>query len=292
MKEQVDFTVGLQEFQNGEKMFVMPYHQEDVQTHDHSFFELAYITGGSARHTLDGETAVVQKGDYFIVDYGSKHSYTESRDFDLINCLFQPEIIDETLEGCRSFDQVLRVCLIRYYNRFFGMTPVNRVFRDEDGRILELLLGMQRECANREVGYAEIFRGRLMEILILTMRKIVDAEQMAQRKKHSVVVQQAIQYLQANYQEKAVLRSFCGEYHYSLQYVSRRFKEETGMTVMEYLQRVRVEKGCGLLEGSEMEVEDIAREVGYEDAKFFGRVFRRWVKMGPGEYRRIRGEKN
>lgn len=65
----------------------------------------------------------VKAGDYFIIDYGSRHSYRECRDFTLINCLFLPEMIDDTLADCRSFEEVLRVSLIRYYNGASGSPP-------------------------------------------------------------------------------------------------------------------------------------------------------------------------
>ena len=54
----------------------------------------------------------------------------------------------------------------------------------------------------------------------------------------------------------------------------------------EYLQKIRIEKCCELLAGSEMSIQEIAHSVGYEDAKFFQQVFKRMVKMSPREYRR------
>lgn len=284
-----EFTIGLQEFENNEKISVMSYQQEDVFTHAHAFFELAYVTGGSATHTLNGKTGIVRKGDYFIVDYGSKHSYTGSRNFDLINCLFLPEVIDETLSGCRSFDELLRVCLIRYYKQYFGMTPANKIFHDEDGKVFLLLKGMQEEYDEKKTGYTEIFRCRLLEILILTMRRIVDEDKVhSQRgKRQSTAVLQTIQYLESNYRDKAVLGNFCQEYHYSLQYISRRFKQETGLSVSDYLQKIRIEKSCELLAGSDLRIQEVAHEVGYEDVKFFNQLFRRLLHIPPGEYRKM-----
>ena len=98
---------------------------------------------------------------------------------------------------------------------------------------------------------------------------------------------EAIRYLDGNYRDRAVLKHFCQEYHYSLTYISRRFRQETEMTVLEYLQKVRVEKGCELLAGSDLRVSEVARAVGYEDAKFFHTVFKRMLKMSPGEYRKM-----
>lgn len=282
MKKEYTMELNSLGTKDSEKLVVMPYEQEDVGIHDHHFFELVYITGGSALQTLDDVTGKVCAGDYFIVDYGSVHSYSDCRDFTLINCLFLPEIIDDTLAGCRSFDTLMRVCLVRYYKQYFGLTPVNRIFHDGDGRILELLKGIQREYADKRVGYAEIFRCRLMELLILTMRSIVHEDRATVK---STAVLETIRFLDANYPERAVLGTFCREYHYSLQYISRRFKQETGLTAREYLQKIRIEKSCELLAGSDMRIQEIAQAVGYEDVKFYGNVFRRLLNMTPREYR-------
>lgn len=206
-----------------DKLMVKPFIQADITAHDHDCFELAYVTGGTAVQTLNGVSEIVYKGDYFIIDYGSEHSYQNTRNFTLINCLFLSEIIDDTMAGCRSFDELLRVCLIRYRRQYLGKTPVNRIFHDEDGRILNLLQGMQEEYLAKNTGYREIFRGRLLEILILTMRKVVEEHDSGNdQSNRSDMVQEAIKYLEIHYSDKAVLGSFCSKHHYSQQYVSRR----------------------------------------------------------------------
>lgn len=272
----------------GDKLVIKPYRQEDMGLHGHHFFELVYITSGSAEHTLNGMTGMVREGNYFIVDYGSVHSYQKSQGLTLLNCLFLPEIIDNTLSGCKSFESLLRVCLLRYYKQYYGTIPANHVFFDEDGKIRNLLAGMQEEYEEKHTGYTEIFRCRLLEILIHTMRKTVKEEHIrVMGRTKSTVVLQAIQYLEEHYQEHRILEGFCKEYHYSLQYVSRRFREETGFTALSYLQKFRIEKSCELLAGSGRPIQDIAREVGYEDMKYFHQVFRKLVQMSPGEYRKM-----
>ena len=65
----------------------------------------------------------------------------------------------------------------------------------------------------------------------------------------------------------------------------RRFREATGMTPLEYVHALRLEEAKQMLETSEISIEAIANEVGYEDTSFFGRLFRRKVGVSPGEYR-------
>ena len=281
-------TLGHVAYDSEDRFAVIPFDQTDTKAHDHDCLELAYIVEGSADQTLNGVTETVSKGDYFIIDYGSVHSYENCRNVKLINCLFLPEIIDDTLVDCRSFDELLRVCLIRYHRQYLGKTPANRIFRDEDGRILALIQGMQEEYRRKETGCREIFRGRLLEILILTMRKVVQEHSVMEKSRNAQtgVTLEAIHYLERHYEDRAVLGRFCREYHYSQQYISRKFKQETGLTALEYLQKIRIEKSCELLAGSDLSVQEVARSVGYEDGKFFQQLFCRMVKMSPREYRK------
>lgn len=66
----------------------------------------------------------------------------------------------------------------------------------------------------------------------------------------------------------------------------RRFLRATGMTAIEYVQTLRLEEAKQWLESGEEPVEAIAEAVGYEDASFFSRLFRRKVGLTPAQYRR------
>jgi transcriptional regulator GlxA family with amidase domain len=70
----------------------------------------------------------------------------------------------------------------------------------------------------------------------------------------------------------------------------RRFARATGMSPLEYVHTMRLEEAKHLLETGDASVEAIANEVGYEDASFFGRLFRRKVGITPAQYRRRFGE--
>ena len=155
-----------------ESLVMMEREQGYLQRHDHLFFELAYITGGTCEHTLNDIKTVLHRGDYFFIDLGSTHRYENSCGLTLINCLFLPEAIDETMRCCLSLNELLQACLVRYYRIILGANWTDCVFHDEDGRVGALLGGMVQEYRQMQFGSAEIFRGRLTEILILTLRKL------------------------------------------------------------------------------------------------------------------------
>jgi transcriptional regulator GlxA family with amidase domain len=66
----------------------------------------------------------------------------------------------------------------------------------------------------------------------------------------------------------------------------RRFKAATGYSPLAYVQTLRIEEAKQLLERGSAPVETVGREVGYEDAAAFRRLFRRQAGLPPGEYRR------
>jgi transcriptional regulator GlxA family with amidase domain len=67
---------------------------------------------------------------------------------------------------------------------------------------------------------------------------------------------------------------------------ARRFSQATGMAPLAYVHTLRLEEAKQMLEAGDQPVEAIANEVGYEDAAFFSRLFRRKVGLTPVQYRR------
>ena len=69
--------------------------------------------------------------------------------------------------------------------------------------------------------------------------------------------------------------------------LKRRFKTATGSTLIDYVQNLRVEEAKRRLEASDMAVDAISFDVGYEDPAFFRRIFKRRTGLRPSEYRRM-----
>ena len=72
----------------------------------------------------------------------------------------------------------------------------------------------------------------------------------------------------------------------SPEHLSRCFRKEFGVPPVEYLTRLRIQSAINELLGTEKSVECIARENGFSNGNYFGKVFRRYMGMSPGAYRR------
>jgi transcriptional regulator GlxA family with amidase domain len=66
----------------------------------------------------------------------------------------------------------------------------------------------------------------------------------------------------------------------------RRFANATGLTPIAYVQRLRIEDAKRRLEQSDVSVDEVSWQVGYEDAAFFRRLFKRTTGLAPGAYRK------
>jgi len=65
------------------------------------------------------------------------------------------------------------------------------------------------------------------------------------------------------------------------------FKKETGKTLTEYIQMVRIETAKKLLVEKERNVSEVAELVGYSDIKFFTKQFKKALGVSPNEYRKM-----
>lgn len=267
-----------------EQIMLMQLRQESLTAHVHAYLELVYITQGEALHTINGIQSTVRQGDFFIIDYNTAHGYTvlPGTELHLINCLFVPALIDATLKDCQSFETLLNNHLIHFNNSILRTNPANYIFHDDDGLILALFHTMVQEYAQKRHGYIELLRCKLIELLILTMRKITDEEAVLCS---DATIAKIIALIERRYAEDITLTDCSVQFNYSLPHLSQKFKKETGSSFRAFLQKTRIEKSCNLLLNTDNSISAIAEAVGYSDIKTFHSVFKKMLAMPPNAFR-------
>lgn len=101
------------------------------------------------------------------------------------------------------------------------------------------------------------------------------------------VVRRAEDWLGEHYSEEGVIVRLISQTNVAERTLKRRFRNATGCSLIEYLQNLRVEAAKQQLETSDLAIDEISVEVGYEDASFFRRLFKRTTGLAPSEYRRM-----
>ena len=103
---------------------------------------------------------------------------------------------------------------------------------------------------------------------------------------HELAPAYALQYIHAHYTEHITLDQLAALEHISKSYLSRQFRQRTGMTVIAYVNRLRIEAAKRLLTASDKGVNESAYQVGFESPKYFYRTFRNLTGVSPAAFRR------
>lgn len=103
--------------------------------------------------------------------------------------------------------------------------------------------------------------------------------------KHANVIHRCVQLVSQHYARNITLNEIARAVHLSPSYLSRIFKQETGSTFNEYLNRVRINRAKELMQSRDLRMSDISQMVGYSDQSHFTKVFKRLEGDLPRSYR-------
>ncbi|WP_066833308.1 GlxA family transcriptional regulator [Rufibacter ruber] len=99
------------------------------------------------------------------------------------------------------------------------------------------------------------------------------------------LIKQAQEFIEANYQEKISVDDLASNFYLGRRNLERRFKKATCNTVLEYIQRVKMEAAKMRFESSQDNVNEVMFTVGYSDPKAFRATFKKITGLSPLEYR-------
>ena len=94
-------------------------------------------------------------------------------------------------------------------------------------------------------------------------------------------------FLDEHYKEKLSLESVAGHFFIDKHYLARLFKEKYGVTLVTYLQQVRITHAKRMLRFTDKSIEEIGLECGIGELNYFSRVFKKLEGVSPSEFRRV-----
>ncbi|WP_409969225.1 response regulator [Bengtsoniella intestinalis] len=99
------------------------------------------------------------------------------------------------------------------------------------------------------------------------------------------VIPKAQAYIQENFRKDLALEDVAKTVGISPFYLSKLFKEEVGVTFMDYLTSIRIETAKRLLSDGQMSIKQVCIDAGYSNPNYFSRIFKKWVGITPTEFR-------
>ena len=146
-----------------------------------------------------------------------------------------------------------------------------------------------RELLDREEHY-EIHTSILMQQLLYKVMQLAGRANGEQRREVGERIRDSVNYINRNYREQIRVSRLAERSGLSVSRYIQIFREEMGCAPKEYLMHIRLEKACGFLRYTNLTVKEISAMTGFEDQLYFSRVFRKYQKCSPTEYRKIKGE--
>lgn len=102
---------------------------------------------------------------------------------------------------------------------------------------------------------------------------------------YSAPVQAAVDQIRLEPTADLSLKALAARQNLNASYLSAQFKKETGQTVTEYVNQMRVERAQYLLAGTRLQIQTIAQHCGMSDVNYFAKVFKKQTGKTPREYR-------
>lgn len=279
-------------FKEDENIFIKKYdNYDDIGiTHCHHFIEIIYVISGSATNQMEHSTYTLKKGDLLMIDYKVPHTITfdpMSEDgFLTYNILFTPDFFNiSALENRDFYSLVSSYLFSSIFTEFSIENKPKNLVRGTPKDIRQLCEKMYHEYNTREKGFQNLLRAYLIELIVKMFREI-DKQSPAFTETHQELVMKAISYMQENYTSTINLDEVVSGIFLSKDYFRQIFKKTTGISISAYIQELRINEACRLLEETVYNSSQIAYECGFNDTKFFYQTFKRVMGMTPAEYRR------
>lgn len=130
---------------------------------------------------------------------------------------------------------------------------------------------------------------KLKELTMLISRMVEEAFSEHSNKRPQASIHIAKDYIESHLSEDIAAEEVAQYLNISVSYFSTIFKQQYGMTFIEFVTQTRIERAKSLLSVTKKSISDVAKAVGYTERRYFNKVFQKRVGMLPSEYREQNG---
>ncbi len=216
--------------------------------------------------------------------------------FSVANALSNVQVVGEASNGAEGLELIrsLRPDIVITDIRMpqmDGLEMINAI-REEDLDVQIVVLSgyADFEYARQAMRYGvseyllkPVEEESLRETLGACIDRIVKKRDLIREEKAS---RRVIAYIDAHYQEEIFLDRLAEEFNFSTKYLSALIKNETGQSFSTYVTELRLNRAMDLLLHTDLGIKEIAASVGYEDQRYFHRIFKKKTGKTPSQYRK------
>lgn len=257
-------------------------HRQRSEMHIHNYVHIWYALAGKSIHTAGDKTYVQNPGTCVVIPPHIPHcmdtTVSEETPVILSVCLNDNFLLSRGYNFCSYFDN--RTIFQRYRVPDFYQFPKNE--RDHAD---ELARGLLSGFSDYSKATLDAITQKLEKLLRLMCIKCENSRLTEAAIEQAGRVNTAIKYMEEHYREKITLDDLCKLTALSHYGFTKKFKEITGLTAMEYIHLLRLTRARHLLIFTEKSLSKIAEEVGFYDKSRLIHAFREYTELSPTEFR-------
>lgn len=250
--------------------------------HWHEELVLMYVKSGILLLNCEGENYVVNEKCIAVINPNEIHS-AEAPEQNLEYYVMKINILQLMGTQVTPAQADYTRQLLRKEIRFENIIEADEILHSYIRNIIH-------EYKTRKEGYQLAIRGAVYQILSMLMREYFkttsgqSAIEFQYRRLEQI--KPAISFMENHLAEKINLGMLSEETHLSTIQFSRIFKIITGVTPMDYLNQLRVQKAADLLLTTNETIIEIAMKAGFTDSNYFSRIFKKYRNITPSGFRK------
>ena len=243
------------------------------KNHHHDFVELSVIVSGKIFYTIEGKTTLIDEPTVVLLNPGISHYEYSTAEMKSVQIHI----------GIRNFN------IDRFPKDYFPITNPIIKLSDLNSSFFDACQEILIEREQSKAGSELLLKSLVLKLFVLLLRDaamlpLTESPLLLTEEEQDKIslVDEVILYLENNYMEDITVNQIAHHFYTSPASLSRIFKDHTGETLINYLIQLRLSKAKEIIEEDiEISIRQISKLVGYEDAYYFSKLFKKYYGKPP-----------
>lgn len=245
-----------------------PQHEVGPQVLD--YYLIHYVVSGKGQFSCRGKSYFLSAGTSFVIFPGELVKYVSDSD-----------------EPWKYRWVAMKGTKVKHLFNSLDITPDHPVRISETPKRTQVLFAKIMKVLQQADAATDLEATGYLNLLLadFTRQNAKNRLALQEQKSHAQIqVEQAIRWLTLQHSQPVTIDEMAQSLGYHRTYLAKIFKQQTGMSPKDYLHRVRMERALQLL-GKPLTIKEVASSVGFNDALYFSKQFKKWYGYSPTEYR-------
>ncbi len=261
---------------------------QKTQLHTHDYLELAYIVSGEFSQKILGKTITFHQGELCFIDKNCAHqdcflpTSATILFFGISNSVFHDIMTSHVAE--EKITKFLNSALLKQKDlqQYLHFKP----HKDASNLLEETLKTLLLELIHHDEASPHICKGLLMRIFrILSIDYDFSLSKELKKEMNWLLFEEITSYIKEHYQN-ITIQQLTKQFHFQEDYFNRLIKSKVGVTYTEYVQDLRLKMAEQLLLETNLSIDEISEEIGYQNKGYFYKLFMERYHITPAQFRK------